>query len=117
MAYISSKYQNAHDDWPDIQIFFAAYTDSSDGGLFSKRGSGMSWEYYAKVYERIIYKDAFMVVPLLMRPKSRGRIILNSKDPKDHPIIFPNYFDDPRDLDILVSKYCSKNHLNKNLFK
>lgn len=103
MAYISSKYQNAHEDWPDLQIFFAAYTDTSDGGIFSKRGSGMSWEYYAKVYEKIIYKDAFMIVPLLMRPRSRGRIVLSSKDPKDHPIIFPNYFDDPRDLDVLVS--------------
>lgn len=104
MAYVSSKYQNVHDDWPDLQIFFTAYTDTSDGGMFSKRGSGMSWEYYSKVYEKFIYKDAFMIVPLLMRPRSRGRIILNSKDPNDHPIIFPNYFEDPRDLDILVSE-------------
>lgn len=104
MAYINSKYQDPSVDWPDIQIFFASYTDTSDGGIFSKRGSGMSWEYYAKVYEPIIYKDAMMIIPLLMRPRSRGRILLNSKNPREHPTIFPNYFEDPHDLNILVTK-------------
>lgn len=102
MVYINSKYQNPHDDWPDVQMFLTSYTDTSDGGMFSKRGSGMSWQYYSKVYEPLIYRDAFMIVPLLMRPRSRGKIVLNSKNPRDHPIIFPNYFADPHDLDVLV---------------
>lgn len=103
MAYISSKYQDPAEDWPDLQIFFASYSDISDGGIFSKRGSGVSWEYYSSVYESIIYKDAIMIIPLLMRPNSRGRITLRSSDPKEHPIIYANYFDDPIDINILVS--------------
>lgn len=103
MAYINTKYQNSEYDWPDLQVFFAAYSDIADGGLFSRRGSGVTFEYYAKVYESLIYRDSFMVIPLLMRPKSRGRIILNSANPKDYPIIFANYFSDPYDLDVLVS--------------
>ncbi|GAB0093740.1 glucose dehydrogenase [Sergentomyia squamirostris] len=102
MAFINSKYQDPHEDWPDIQLFMAAYSDNSDGGMYSKRGSGMSHDYYASQYENIIYKDSFMIIPLLMRPKSRGRLLLRSKDPLDHPLIYPNYFDHPHDIDVLI---------------
>lgn len=103
MAYINTKYQNPEYDWPDLQIFFTAYSAIADGGLFFQRGSGITFEYYAQIYESLIYKDSFMIVPLLMRPYSRGRIILNSANAKDRPIIFANYFSDPRDLNIIVS--------------
>lgn len=43
-----------------------------------------------------------MGVPLLMRPKSRGRILLQSKNPEDHPLIQPNYFEDRLDIATLV---------------
>lgn len=102
MLYINSKFQDPAEDWPDLQIFFASYSDIADGGMFSRRGSGVTIDYYAQVYESHLYKDAFMIIPLVMRPKSRGRITLNSADPRDHPIIFANYFDAPIDLEILV---------------
>lgn len=102
MAYISSKYQDPSVDWPDLQIFFASYSDVADGGIFSRRGSGVTYEYYAEVYEKSIYKDAIMIIPLLMRPESRGRILLRSADPYEYPIIHANYFDVPIDIDVLV---------------
>lgn len=104
MGFFSSKFQDPSEDWPDIQLFLASFAESSDGGVFSRRGAGMSFDYYAHVYEPVIYKDAFMIIPLLMRPLSRGKIILNSVDPREHPAIFANYFQHPRDLDILVSR-------------
>lgn len=103
MGFINTKFQDPSEEWPDIQLFLASFAESSDGGVFSRRGAGMSFEYYAHVYEPIIYKDAFMVIPLLMRPESRGKIILNSADPRQHPAIFANYFQHPKDLDVLVS--------------
>ena len=108
MGFINSKYQDPHEDWPDIQLFLASFAESSDGGVFSRRGAGMSFEYYAHVYEPAIYKDAFMVIPLLMRPQSRGKIILNSRNPREHPAIFANYFQHPRDLDVLVGKFITQ---------
>ncbi len=36
------------------------------------------------------------------RPKSRGTVRLASADPCQHPLIDPNYFADPRDMDELV---------------
>ena len=103
MAYINTKYQKPDEDWPDVQVFFSCVSDTSDGGAFSRRGGGMSYEYYSEVYEPYIYQDAMMIIPLVMRPRSRGRITLNSADPHEHPAIFANYFADPYDLEVLVS--------------
>lgn len=110
MAYISTKYQDPSLDWPDVQLFFASYSDIGDGGMFSRRGSGITFEYYSKVYERAVYRDSIMIIPLLMRPESRGRIRLNSNDPMEHPIIFANYFDSPRDIDVLASRKKETEH-------
>lgn len=103
MAFINSKYQDPAEDRPDIQLFMAAVSDGSDGGLYGKRGSGLSDEYYAEVYEKMVYKDSFMILPLLLRPKSRGRILLKDKNPNSHPLIYPNYFSDPQDIKVMVS--------------
>lgn len=111
MGYISSKYQDPSVDWPDLQIFFATYSDVADGGLFSRRGAGVTYEYYAQVYEHSVYKDAYMMIPLLMRPESRGRILLNSADPMEYPVIYANYFDSPKDIAVLVSKQTQMNKL------
>lgn len=37
-----------------------------------------------------------------MRPKSRGKIQLNSSDPHEPPLIYPNYFSHPDDLKVLI---------------
>nr|CAI5848980.1 unnamed protein product [Callosobruchus analis] len=70
MGFVSTRYQDEEEDWPDIQYFITAYADSTDGGLFSKRAIGLTDEYYAAVYEEILYKEAFNIITLLMRPRS-----------------------------------------------
>lgn len=103
MIYINSKFQDPSVDWPDIQIFLAAYSDISDGGLFSLRAAGLTPDYYASAFEKVLYRDAVMFIPLVMRPYSRGNIKLQTPFMHDAPLIDPNYFDDPRDIDVLVS--------------
>ncbi|XP_031636385.1 glucose dehydrogenase [FAD, quinone] [Contarinia nasturtii] len=102
MGFFNTKYQDPNVDWPDVQLFFAAYSDVTDGGLFSQRGSGISYEYYSQVFEHVVYKDSIMIIPLLMRPESRGRILLKSDDPMEYPIIHANYFDSPHDINVLI---------------
>ncbi|KZC09315.1 Glucose dehydrogenase [acceptor] [Dufourea novaeangliae] len=102
MAFVNSKYANKSADNPDIQIFLAAITDNTDGGLFVKRTCNVNNEFYGRMYENILYKHAYGAIPLLLRPRSKGYIKLRSKDVHQHPTIVPNYFHDPHDLDILV---------------
>ncbi|XP_074030288.1 glucose dehydrogenase [FAD, quinone] [Leptinotarsa decemlineata] len=102
MGFVKTKYENESDDWPDIQFFFASYADNTDGGLFGKRVVGLSDDFYTAVYEDIIYKDAFNIITLLMRPRSRGRLMLKDKNIHSKILIYPNYFDDPQDLKVMV---------------
>lgn len=103
MGFVNTKYQNPAEDWPDIQYFFASYADNTDGGLFSKRTAGITDDVYSAVFEELIYKDAFSVIVLLLRPRSRGMLLLKDKNPKSHIKIYPNYYSDPYDLDVVVS--------------
>lgn len=103
MAFVKSKYQDPNDDYPDIQLFIAPTADNMDGGLFGKRANGLTDETYAELYEEILYESSFSIVPLLLRPRSRGYIKLRDWNPLSPPVIVPNYFSDPEDIKILVS--------------
>lgn len=87
-----------------MQLFLASASDASDGGIFNMRNLGVEDDVYAAVYEPILYKEAYSVVPLLLRPRSTGTVRLRSADMDDHPVIDPNYLADPRDVEILVRR-------------
>lgn len=103
MAFVNTKYQDASEDYPDIQLFIAPTADNMDGGLFGKRANGLTDETYATLYEDILFKPSFSIVPLVLRPNSRGYIKLKDADPYSSPLVVPNYFSDPDDIKILVS--------------
>jgi glucose 1-dehydrogenase (FAD, quinone) len=107
MGFISTKFQDSAEDFPDIQVLMGSYTDTSDTGIYSRKAGGLSYDYYGRVYGKYLLRDAFMIFPVLLRPKSRGQILLRSKNPQDHPLIYPNYFTDPNDLETLVTT-CSE---------
>lgn len=51
----------------------------------------------------VSYYDAINVRPILLKPKSRGYILLNDTDPVwGQPLIFPRFFTKGNDLQILV---------------
>lgn len=63
---------------------------------------GIPMQFVREVYADIMHKSAFSLVPILMRPKSRGRIRLKSRNPFQWPRMEPNYLDHPDDLNTLV---------------
>ncbi|XP_028172920.1 glucose dehydrogenase [FAD, quinone]-like [Ostrinia furnacalis] len=102
MAFINTKYQDPAEDYPDIQLFIAPTADNMDGGFFGKRANGLSDETYAELYEDILFEPSFSVVPLLLRPKSRGYLKLRDGNPFSPPRIYPNYYSDPQDVNVMV---------------
>ena len=56
------------------------------------------WE----VYRPLAFKDTWSIVPMLLRPKSKGHIRLRNSNPYEKPIITANYFTHPNDLEVLV---------------
>lgn len=102
MAFVKTKYADPQDDYPDIQLFIAPTADNLDGGIFGKRANGLTDEVYADLYENILFEPSFSIVPLLLRPKSRGYIKLKDANPVSPPLIYPNYFTHPDDMKVMV---------------
>lgn len=102
LGFITTKYANHTDDWPDVEIHFIPSCPSSDGGEAVRKAMGMRDEVYDQAYIPHLYDDAYSYYPVLLRPKSTGYIKLRSRNPYDMPIIQPNYLSHPDDVRILV---------------
>lgn len=50
----------------------------------------------------IIGRDSWTIIPLLLRPHSRGHVRLKTKNPLDYALFTSNYFIDDRDIKTLV---------------
>ncbi|KAJ4426638.1 hypothetical protein ANN_26436 [Periplaneta americana] len=102
LAFVGTKYVNASEDFPDIEFHFISGSTNSDGGRQIRKAHGITEAFYKKVFNPINNMDTWSVIPVLLRPKSRGIIKLRSKNPFDYPLIYPNYFLDPQDMNVLV---------------
>ena len=95
------KYQRS-----DLQFHTYALGFTTDYGLTYPEAMNYKESFYHDVYRRDKnYEpyDSLLLMPTLLRPKSRGTIRLASSNPKDLPLIDPNYFDHPDDVATLVS--------------
>lgn len=63
---------------------------------------GIPRPFVKEVYADIMGKSAFSLVPIIMRPKSRGRLRLKSTNPFQWPRMEPNYLSHPDDLNTMV---------------
>nr|XP_023022823.1 glucose dehydrogenase [FAD, quinone]-like [Leptinotarsa decemlineata] len=75
---------------------------NSDAGARVRKVLGITDELYNTVYRPIANQDVYTLMPLLLRPRSRGWVRLRNKSPFSAPLINANYFDDPIDVKTLV---------------
>ncbi|KRT84915.1 FAD dependent oxidoreductase, partial [Oryctes borbonicus] len=59
-------------------------------------------EIYDSVWKEIQDQDAFMILIILLRAKSTGKIRLRSREVGDHPLIDPQYLSHPTDTEIIL---------------
>lgn len=52
---------------------------------------------------------ALIIFNTLLRPKSKGKIVLKSKNPFEYPLIYANYFDDDEDINTIIKAF--KHHV------
>ncbi|XP_058799453.1 glucose dehydrogenase [FAD, quinone] [Phymastichus coffea] len=117
-AFVNTKYANASGTYPDIQFHMAPASINSDAGVQIKKVLGITDEVYDKVYRPIANHDAWTIMPLLLRPRSRGTVRLRSSNPFQGPKIDANYFDDPHDIATLVEGAKIAMHISEaNVFK
>lgn len=102
LAFVTTPLGNHTIDWPDIQFHMAPASINSDAGARVKKVLGIKESIYQEVYRPIANHDTWTIMPLLLRPRSRGWVRLRSKNPFHYPLMDPKYFDDPFDLLTLV---------------
>jgi choline dehydrogenase len=87
--------------YPSIELLFQGGSIVSEHSL--RRVFGIKSDLYNAVYKPIENNDTWMVLPMLMRPRSKGRIMLKDKNPFHKPLIKPNYFQYDEDLETMVA--------------
>lgn len=87
-AMVNTKYANAQEDHPDVQLIFGGYlADCAETGMVGEM----------KGANRTIY-----IIPTYLHPKSRGYLRLRNNDPLSKPMIYPKYLSNPDDVAGLV---------------
>lgn len=90
--------------YPDIQTHYAHFNKASNFSL--TRYLSEFLHYNDPLAQSILdankNADIFSALTILLNPNSVGEIRLRSKDPFDHPLIYPNYLEDERDLKTLL---------------
>lgn len=102
LGFVNTKYANASGQWPDVQFHMAPASINSDNGARVRKILGLTSFIYDYMFRPINNRDSWTIMPLLLRPKSRGWIKLRSKNPFQYPIVNPNYFSHPQDIKVLV---------------
>ncbi|KAG6461245.1 hypothetical protein O3G_MSEX012513 [Manduca sexta] len=87
---------------PDIQGHYVVFPPSIHNLLDSFWVHGLSDEVVKKFHQMNENTFTMIVYNVLLKPKSIGRILLKSKNPFDHPLIYANYFEHPEDLETVL---------------
>lgn len=98
-AFVNTKYANASDDWPDMNFMMTSAALFSDTQV--KTAHGLQNDFFDHCYGDLMGKDAFSILPMILRPKSRGFIKLHSRNPLRYPLLYHNYLTHPDDVAVL----------------
>ncbi|XP_039276822.1 glucose dehydrogenase [FAD, quinone]-like [Nilaparvata lugens] len=101
IAYVNTPLNN-RGEYPDMEFLFNAGGLSSDGGNTLRKSFGVTDELYEDVFRTLDYKDVWSIFPMLLRPKSRGRILLKDNNPWHWPLFYHDYFQDLQDAQRMV---------------
>ncbi|KAF2368328.1 Glucose-methanol-choline oxidoreductase C-terminal [Trinorchestia longiramus] len=94
----------SHEDplWPDVQLVLQPQTPAIDGGIMFGNQIGFRSKIFREYFGPLYGKAGFNIGTMISVPKSRGSVTLRSRNPRDAPLIDPNFFSDPEDVEIMT---------------
>lgn len=99
VGFLNTKYANQSDDWPDMNFLMTSASLFSDAQ--AKVAHGLKKEFFDEMYSSLVGADTFSILPMILRPKSRGFIKLHSKNPLRYPLLYHNYLTHPDDVNVM----------------
>ena len=89
-------------NYPDIEVVLGAGALSGDISGTMRNMLGIPNKFFQTVFKDVMGHEAFALMPIILQPRSRGRISLKSTNPFHWPRMQPNYLQDPYDLETLL---------------
>jgi choline dehydrogenase len=101
IAYYDSKNPYDPDGDPDLEFMLTASSLVSE--RFIHKALAVREDIYVKAFKPIEEFHTWTGIPIVLRPKSRGRILLKSRNAFDKPRIYFDFFQESADMEILLS--------------
>ncbi|XP_072759102.1 glucose dehydrogenase [FAD, quinone]-like isoform X2 [Anoplolepis gracilipes] len=98
----NSRNSERYDNTPDIELLLGISSLSAETSGLYRDLLGLTEDFKKEVFSDYEGLDSFSIGPVLLRPKSRGRLTLRSTDLLDSPIIDINYYADEDDVNTMV---------------
>ncbi|XP_060806703.1 glucose dehydrogenase [FAD, quinone]-like [Amyelois transitella] len=100
VSFVDTK--NPKSEIPDMQYHYIIFPPNINNLLDVYKKHELSDEVIQKFHKMCDNNFVLKVYNSVLKPKSKGRILLQSKDPSVYPLIYANYFEDPEDLKTIV---------------
>lgn len=100
MGFLNTKHPNNTQLQPDLQFMVMPLGIEEDSGLHLRKLMGISDVSWSQYFSKV--NGSISILPVLLHPKSKGTVRLNSLDKFGHPLIDPNYLHKQEDVDVLI---------------
>lgn len=100
VIFLDTLDQKNKNGYPDIELLQLAGSINSFPTF--RANFGIDQRVYDKMFSNLDGKGHFMVFPMVLRPRSKGRIMLKSTNPMKYPLIYPNYFGNYSDIETSI---------------
>ncbi|ESO12860.1 hypothetical protein HELRODRAFT_93524 [Helobdella robusta] len=103
-AYIRLRHQPPNIKYPLLALHIAANPQAYEATskLHTAHDLFQTW---AEIHGKPLSREGFTIFPVLLHPRSRGTIRLNTTNPEDPPLIDPNYLSEEIDIKILTEGF------------
>lgn len=98
LGFVSTKGSNS----PNIQLMILPLGITADRGSHLRKSLGIKDSVWDDYFVKLFDKQTATILPILLQPKSVGDVKIGSKDPRDPPLINPNYLSVRDDIDMLI---------------
>lgn len=100
LAFIDTKHPKKHNGLPDMELLFIG--GGFKGDIIFPIIMGFNGRMN-QIWRKYTGQHGWSILPMLLNPRSRGRIRLLANDINVKPEIIPNYYDDPKDVETMIA--------------